>query len=66
MLLPLLVMICFSLPYILTFTDTRYRLPMEGLAIFYAMVGVELLLRRVIKLNFSPLTNERIFAGVPR
>ncbi len=64
--LPLLVMICFSIPYVLTFTDTRYRLPMEGFAIFYAMVGVEMLLRRVMKLNASPITNERIFAGVPR
>lgn len=59
-LLPLLVMICFSIPYILTFTDTRYRLPMEGFAIFYAMIGFELFLRRALKLNGPPLINEMI------
>jgi 4-amino-4-deoxy-L-arabinose transferase-like glycosyltransferase len=59
-LLPLLVMICFSIPYILTFTDTRYRLPMEGFAIFYAMIGLELFLRRALKLDGPPLINEMI------
>ena len=65
-LLPLLVMICFSIPYILTFTDTRYRLPMEGFAIFYAMVGLESLLRRAMKLNGPPLINQTILAGTSR
>jgi len=59
-LLPLLVMICFSIPYILTFTDTRYRLPMEGFAIFYAMIGLEFFLRRALKLDGAPLINEMI------
>ena len=65
-LLPLFVMICFSIPYILTFTDTRYRLPMEGFAIFYAMVGLESLLRRAMKLNGPPLINQTILAGTSR
>lgn len=54
-LFPLLVMICFSIPYILTFTDTRYRLPMETIAIFYAMVGFDLCLRRALKLDGAGL-----------
>jgi hypothetical protein len=53
-LLPLLVMICFSVPYILTFTDTRYRLPMEAFAIFYAMFGFDWCLRRVMRFDYSP------------
>jgi 4-amino-4-deoxy-L-arabinose transferase-like glycosyltransferase len=60
MLLPLLVMICFSIPYVLTFTDTRYRLPMEGFAIFYAMIGFELCLRRALRLNGPSLMNGMI------
>jgi 4-amino-4-deoxy-L-arabinose transferase-like glycosyltransferase len=59
-LLPLLVMICFSIPYVLTFTDTRYRLPMEGFAIFYAMIGFELFLRKAIKVDGPPLINTMI------
>ena len=55
-LLPLLMMVCFSLPYILTFTDSRYRLPMEAVAIFYAMVGFDLCLRRALKLEGPALT----------
>lgn len=62
-LLPLLVMICFSVPYILTFTDTRYRLPMEGFAIFYAMIGLETLLRKTLKLDGSALIDVTILAG---
>jgi len=57
-LLPLLVMICFSIPYILTFTDTRYRLPMEAFAIFYAMIGFESFLRKTMKLDGPPFINE--------
>jgi 4-amino-4-deoxy-L-arabinose transferase-like glycosyltransferase len=53
-LLPLLVMMFFSIPYILTFTDTRYRLPMEAFAIFYAMIGFELFLRKTVKLDGPP------------
>jgi len=65
-LLPLLVMMCFSIPYILTFTDTRYRLPMEALAIFYAMVGFELCLRRVMKLDGPPLTEWSLYQSDER
>jgi 4-amino-4-deoxy-L-arabinose transferase-like glycosyltransferase len=59
-LLPLLVMICFSIPYILTFTDTRYRLPMEAFAIFYAMIGFELCLRKTLNLDGPPFINETV------
>jgi 4-amino-4-deoxy-L-arabinose transferase-like glycosyltransferase len=62
-LLPLLAMICFSIPYILTFTDTRYRLPMEGFAIFYAMIGLELLLRRRLKLDGPPIISMKPSMG---
>jgi hypothetical protein len=56
-LVPLFIMVCFSLPYILTFTDSRYRLPMEAFAMFYAMIGLELCLSKAIKLDGPRLIN---------
>ncbi len=41
--LPLLVIIGFSLPYVLTYVDARYRLPMESFLLFYSALGLDAL-----------------------
>ena len=42
--LPALMIAVFSLPYVVAYPDTRYRLPMETLLLFYSALGLAQLL----------------------
>jgi hypothetical protein len=49
----LLAFVFMSLPYFLTYADTRYRLPVESIIIFYTAVGLDALIRRYFEADES-------------
>jgi len=55
--LPLLIVVAFSLPYVLSYIDVRYRLPMESFLLFYAALGLDALLQSRKLVPAQPLLN---------
>ncbi len=58
--LPILVVVTFSLPYVASYVDTRYRLPLEGFLLFYTALGLEAMLQRRSGVKTIQLSNQNL------